>query len=353
MAKYDILNLPPKLFKYYRYDSELNEKRLKGEVFLATPFDFNDPCDCQRDVTNNSTAREKAKHKGWVCNKLEELGYSKSDSLKISKSLLKDDTYKYEVYKKQLEKVGILCMTSNVAESLMWGYYANNDGYCIEYDTKKIVHQLVIGYINKLDYTTTRRLFQKDRYSEDPAKRTPSLTEEQLNSADLFMATDISLITNGYLAELGNTPVVMNFIKNIYHKRIAASDIEYGVAPDGSPSNLFFDRGNNNSKTKYYKKTNTWEHEQEFRFIVSLGGRFIINLGSDIIKNIYLGCNMKNEKVVEVAYIISRLGLKCGLHKMKRLKNCGLQAVNLDIEECTKTFDKVENYLKDRCKLYW
>ena len=209
MAKHDILNLPSKLFKYYKYDSELNEKRLKGEIFLATPFDFNDPCDCQRDVINNSSAREKAKHKGWVCNKLEELGYSKSDSLKISKSLLKDDTYKYEVYKKQLEKVGILCMTSNVADSLMWGYYANNDGYCIEYDTKKIVHQLVIGYINKLDYETTRRLFQKDRYSEDPAKRTPSLTIEQLNSADIFTATDITLITNGYLAELGDTQILL------------------------------------------------------------------------------------------------------------------------------------------------
>lgn len=353
MAKHDILNLPSKLFKYYKYDSELNEKRLKGEIFLATPFDFNDPCDCQRDVINNSSAREKAKHKGWVCNKLEELGYSKSDSLKISKSLLKDDTYKYEVYKKQLEKVGILCMTSNVADSLMWGYYANNDGYCIEYDTKKIVHQLVIGYINKLDYETTRRLFQKDRYSEDPAKRTPSLTIEQLNSADIFTATDITLITNGYLAELGDTQIIMNFIKNIYHKRIAASDIEYGVAPDGSPSNLFFDRGNNSSKTKYYKKTSIWEHEQEFRFVVSLGGRFVVNLGVDIIKNVYLGCNMKNEKVIEIAYIISKIGLKCGLHKMKRLKNCGLQAVDLDISECTGKFSSVETYLKDRCKLYW
>lgn len=179
------------------------------------------------------------------------------------------------------------------------------------------------------------------------------MTVEQLNSADIFTATDISLITNGYLAELGDTPVILNFIKNIYHKRIAASDIEYGVAPDGSPSNLFFDRGDNSSKTKYYKKTSTWDHEQEFRFVVSLGGRFVINLGVDIIKNVYLGCNMKNEKVIEIAYIISKIGLKCGLHEMKRLKNCGLQAMDLDISECTGKFSSVETYLKDRCKLYW
>lgn len=79
----------------------------------------------------------------------------------------------------------------------------------------------------------------------------------------------------------------------------------------------------------------------------------MINLGKDIIKNVYLGCNMKNEKVIEIAYLISKLGLKCGLYKMKRLKNCGLQAVNLDITECTGKFSDVETYLKDRCKLYW
>ena len=101
------------------------------------------------------------------------------------------------------------------------------------------------------------------------------------------------------MAEKSESLDVLNFIKNIYHKRIAASDIEYGVAPDGSPSSLFFERGNSSSKSKYYKKTSTWEHEQEFRFVVSLGGRFVINLGIDIIKNVYLGCNMKNEKVIE------------------------------------------------------
>lgn len=353
MAQYDILNLPKRLYKYYRYDSSLNENRLKGEVFLATPFDFNDPCDCQRDVINNSATREKSKYKGWVCNKLQELGYSKGDSLRISKSLLMEDTYKYDVYKKQLEKVGILCLTSNKAESLMWGYYANNDGYCIEYDTKKIVHHMVIAYINKLDYTTTRRLFQKDCYCENPNTRTPSLTQEQIASADMFSEKDVALINNGYLSELDDTAVVLNFIKNIYHKRIAASDIEYGVAPDGSPSNLFFDRGNASSKTKYYKKTGTWAHEQEFRFVVSLGGRFVISLGPDIIKNVYLGCNMKTEKVIEMAYLISRLSLKCGLHKMKRLKNCGLQSVELDLSLCTGTFSSTEAYLQDVCKLYW
>ena len=40
MKKYDLLHLPARLFKYYRYDDKLNAKRLTGEVFLATPFDL-------------------------------------------------------------------------------------------------------------------------------------------------------------------------------------------------------------------------------------------------------------------------------------------------------------------------
>ena len=55
VTKYDIFNLPPRLFKYYAYDSQLNAKRLSGEVYLACPYDFNDPCDCQREVINRCT----------------------------------------------------------------------------------------------------------------------------------------------------------------------------------------------------------------------------------------------------------------------------------------------------------
>jgi len=354
MPTHDLLNLPSRLFKYYRYDSALNEKRLSGEIYLATPFDFNDPCDCQRDINNNSSAREESKAKGWVRNKLQELGYSVKDSQKMSASLLKEDTYKYEVYKRQLEKVGILCLTRNSADTLMWGYYTNNDGYCIEYDTNKIVHRIVIGYINKLDYSTTRRLYQKDHYSDKPAERTKSLTSDILESADkLFDTKDIALVTNLYLTEIDNKESVVYFIRNIYLKRIAGADIDYGVGPDGSPSNLFFDRSSSSSKAKYYKKTDKWKHEEEFRIVASLGGRFVINMGSDIIKNIYVGCNMKNEKVVELAYMISQLKLKVGFYKMKRLKNCGLQPMKLDLNKITSNFDEVNTYLNQQCKLYW
>lgn len=354
MKKYDLLHLPARLFKYYRYDDKLNAKRLTGEVYLATPFDFNDPCDCQRDVINNARQRESEKGTGWLLKKLIELGYTKAEASVRAKSLLVDDTFKYEVYKRQLERVGILCLTPNHADTLMWGYYANNDGYCIEYDTEKIVQRLVLGFVNKLDYPTTRRLYQADTYENDPLTRNRNITDEQKKSLSKFDSSSILKITNPFLNELTEKPKALNFVKNIYLKRFAGQNIQYYITPDGAPSTLFYDKNDARSTSKYYKKTKTWKHEDEFRIVVSLGGRFIINVGNDCIKNIYLGCNMRTEKVMEIAYMMVKHNIKAGLYKMRRLKNCGLYPVLIDdVLNSKMTYEQIETYLTEKCKLYW
>ena len=82
------------------------------------------------------------------------------------------------------------------------------------------------------------------------------------------------------------------------------SSIEYKIGPDGSPGNLFFERDSNIKATsKYFKKTTVWEHEKEFRIIISLGGKQVIKLNNNIIKSIYLGCNMNNEKIKDLKFI--------------------------------------------------
>ena len=118
---------------------------------------------------------------------------------------------------------------------------------------------------------------------------------------------------------------ILNFVRNILLKRIYAQSIIYNISPDGSPSPLFFNREDKASETKYFKKTKTWKHENEFRFIISLGGRLVINIGKECIKNVYLGCNMSNDKVVAIAYLMTKNNLNAGLYKMRRLKNCGLK----------------------------
>ena len=37
--------IPSTLYKYYRFDTSYNEKRLSGQIFLSNPLSFNDPYD--------------------------------------------------------------------------------------------------------------------------------------------------------------------------------------------------------------------------------------------------------------------------------------------------------------------
>ena len=349
--KFDIFNLPLRLFKYYGYDIKLNAKRLAGEVYLACPYDFNDPCDCQREVINNANDRVKIKGKDWLIQKMKELDYNEEECRDISESLLNDDSKVNDVRKKMLERLGILCLTQTQSDSLMWGYYASNEGICLEYDTNRIVSNLVIGYINKMSYTTTRFLYSDDEYKMSPAERNKSLNPDILKKVeDIIKKTDIKRISNRFLEEQKDKSSILHFARNILLKRIYARSIIYNVAPNESPSPLFFNRGDKTSEAKYFKKTKTWSHEKEFRFIVSLGGRLPINIGKECIKNIYLGCNISNERIAAVVYLMTQNNLTAGLYKMKRLKNGGLRPQKIDWETYKTSFnsfasDLVKNFL--------
>lgn len=345
--KFDIFTLPPRLFKYYSYDSKMNVKRLSGEIYLACPYDFNDPCDCQREVINNSTDRVAIKGNNWLKRKMKELDYNEQDCEDIAANLLLNDSKVKEVHKKMLERLGILCLTSTQSDTLMWGYYANNDGICIEYDVNKIVRNLVVGYINKMSYTTTRFLYSDEKYYQIPEQRTPSLKPVILKRAkETIRKIDVKHITNQFLEEQHNELNVLNFARNIFLKRIYAQSIIYNISPDGSPSTLFFNREEKTSETKYFKKTRTWSHEKEFRFIVSLGGRLPIDIGKDCIKNVYLGCNMSNERIAAIAYLMTKNNLTAGLYKMKRLKNCGLTPQKINWDTYKTNMDLFEHNLK-------
>lgn len=347
--KYDIFNLPPRLFKYYRYDSNLNAKRLAGEIYLASPYDFNDPCDCQRPIDNNSKEKVNQHGKDWLKRKLTELDYNETESEKIAESLLVENRYVKDIHRRMLERLGIFCLTGNNSDSLMWGYYANNDGICIEYDVTKIVRNLVIGYINKMSYTLTRHLYTNDNYCQPPKERSNSIDSIYLeNSENIITSRDLKFLTNKFLVEQNKRSEILNFVRNVFLKRIYAQSIVYGISPKESNATLFFSRGNKTSEEKYFKKTKAWEHEQEFRFIVSLGGRLVVDLGKDCIKNIYLGCNLSNEKIIAIKYLMTKNNLKCGLYKMKRLKNGGLTPSLINLKLDTDYMELFEKFMKEK-----
>lgn len=277
---------------------------------------------------------------------MQELEFSIDESEAIANSLQVDNTNLKKVHKRMLERLGILCLTGTQSDTLMWGYYASNEGICIEYDSNKIVRNLVIGFVNKMSYTTARYLYEKDKYFKIPEQRTPALKPSILEKVkDIIKKADVKKVTNRFLEEQNNELNVLNFLRNVFLKRLYAQSIIYNISPDGSPSPLFFNRGEKSSETKYFKKTKTWQHEEEFRFIVSLGGRTAIDIGKDCIKNIYLGCNMSNDRIAAITYLMAKNKLTAGLYKMKRLRKCGLAPQGIDWNAYKSHLDAFESEL--------
>lgn len=139
-------HIPDKLFKYYSFDEKFNESRLTGHVFLSTPFSFNDPSDCRLGIENNF--KEKSRTRDWLYAKLEEVGLNPDD---YADGIINNEKAAVDAYwRKQLEKVGILCLSEDDKNKLLWGYYTNNVGFCVEWDTTKIVKRLALAYVSEL-----------------------------------------------------------------------------------------------------------------------------------------------------------------------------------------------------------
>lgn len=366
---YNLMNMPPKLFKYYKYDDKLNRKRLSGEVYLSSPLDFNDPCDCRVQPENNID-KLKGKKEDWLIGKIRELGYDCEESEKLEEDLKrKDENALKSVHTKQLEKAGILCLTSSYKDTQMWGYYADNTGICIEYDTEKFVKKLLFGVVDSMDYSLTKFLYEDKYYKLEFQERREQIArdngEEPKVPSVMMMSredwankniqeSDISSgkISNIYLrtvlenGEEDRKKKVLNFVRHVFVKRFVGNKISYKPKLDDVTPTLFFDENDNGSKIKYFQKTNVWQHEKEFRIFVSLGGRKVVKMGADIIKNVYFGCDVPFEKIVEMAYMLfvkddSRgthelVERKCGLYKMMRLPSGELECrkVNSRSLEC-------------------
>lgn len=109
-----IQDIPERLFKYYAFDDKYNSDRLSGKVFLSNPYSFNDPSDCRLGATNNYQSM--GKNENWLAEKLKEVGLDPETYLD---KVIDDEKDAVKlVWKKQLEKVGILCLSQEPANKL-------------------------------------------------------------------------------------------------------------------------------------------------------------------------------------------------------------------------------------------
>lgn len=340
--------IPDKLYKFYPLDDRYNNSRLTGKVFLSTPFLFNDPSDCRIGILNNTSELKKDGIK--LKTKLEEIGLSDD---KYIQGLIDDNKeIVEEVWNKQLSKLGVLCLSKNATDKLFWGYYTNNDGFCVEYDGNIIIERIVIAYINCLDYELTEHLFNCTNYCVDPYTRCEQKSKDEINEAiRIFREVDLKGLKNPYLKPFiqseENNPNVRNFIVNICLKRFGCNDMLYKPMSEVKAPKLFYTGIEDDILDKYYTKTEEWERENEFRIVASLGGNMLANLGKDVVKSIRFGCNITLPHFVSLLSILAKEEMtNVPLYKMKNnIKTGVLEDCLVDSELAYRNLYELESIL--------
>jgi len=167
--------IPDILFKYRDYSNKFNRKTLfEFEVFLSSTSMFNDPYEGTipftyepSDLTDTNIflkLREIAQktHPEWTETQIHEYCYEGQ-----KKELLKDEAHIERENEKNIEEIdklfGILSLSRNPLNYLMWSHYANkHKGFCIGFD-KFILFELIGGSLGPVVYSETLpklRLFE-------------------------------------------------------------------------------------------------------------------------------------------------------------------------------------------------
>lgn len=135
--------LPKSLFKYYRLDSLSIDALSKSYIYAPHPGQFNDPIDCShlmitfndpkfiydflKPILPNSMSYEEIKQK---------VELKDSDLLRLVQNGVKQISY---------ARMGIISLCNNPESMLMWTYYTDHRGYCIEYDYPKFPFKILAG----------------------------------------------------------------------------------------------------------------------------------------------------------------------------------------------------------------
>lgn len=341
MARLD--SFPEKLFKYYAYEKGCkkgckkqdlkarNKSRLLGTIFFSNPLLLNDPYDCQLSVRNNTETSVKNKQNGreWLKSKLIELELKFTEN-EIT-SLINDDNKAVfdKVRLKQQEKLGVFCM-SKVSDSLvLWAYYTDNSGFCIEYNTEYLITKVVVGIINTMDEAIVNHLVVTKEYDKKPEERSRNKSERVSFAINLFRGLSREDFTEKLLTKYTLDDLI-NLTINFYVKRYGSGNINYvPKLPLQANSTLFFDEKVNTIENKYYTKLKDWEIEEEFRIIISLGGKKEIQLGREAIKSVRLGARMGEKEKNEIKEILRLHNMNIPLYEMKIAKD-GLKKDRLE-----------------------
>lgn len=314
-------NIPNPLYKYYSFHEERDPSRLNGCIYFSSPLDFNDPYDCQTDVCNNTL---NILNKGgvysmeWLRGKLIELGFPDEDVDDLAIGL-RDGNIEIanQVHLRQIEKLGVLCLTNTDTSITMWAYYTNHKGYCLQYDTTDIMRDITLNFVEQMDLQLLTHLWNAKKYNLSPQIRCSQRPNRCMEAARLFKDTSIlSSISNKFF-ERKKPEEILYFVQNVYIKRCWANRVQYVERLNMQKPNLFFDESSGIGAGKYNHKLNVWSGEKEYRIGLSLGGRKLIRINPARIKRIIFGYNSPYVSITSILKLISE-NIKPQIYKIDK-----------------------------------
>lgn len=290
------------------------QDKLQGEVYFSSPLDFNDILGSQLESNYNNndidTNRFILKLRELFYKEIEETGINLIDEYIRNFDKIKNGNKEIieNLRKKQLENTGILCFTDNNTNATMWGYYADNTGICIEYDTRNLIFDIVTDLVSKMSPDLTNLLIEKkynksDRDISTKPKRTQFAKEIFCDKTEVSK----SIKNNKVLLDRTAEERVF-FVQNVYTKRLWGRKVQYCSSSELTKikSSLFDNKTELKITGKYFTKNEFWQHENEYRFILSLGGRKVIKLREKTIKSITFGYNTEIKVMNNIKEIINK-----------------------------------------------
>lgn len=156
MVEKDGLDPMPKTLYKYRNWSDSNHKKLisRGELYYPSPSTFNDPFDCNLEISYNLLANNEDMRIQYftdVVNKRYSEFSTQAQNAEVQ-NLIRQERYKdidylrrkHEESIKLLNKrFGVLSLTPIKDNILMWAHYANSHkGFCVGFDTELLYNQI-------------------------------------------------------------------------------------------------------------------------------------------------------------------------------------------------------------------
>ncbi|MBI1223207.1 MAG: DUF2971 domain-containing protein [Bacteroidetes bacterium] len=134
----ELQKLPETLFKYYSVSDNSLSALTEFYLYGSHPEQLNDPLDCSYELLKFDNA-------SFIYNLMNHGNFSNPDypmhQIEMEIECQKNNQYSHFIKSAKnlfkdliFEKLGILSLTSSVKNELMWSYYSNHAGFCLEYD---------------------------------------------------------------------------------------------------------------------------------------------------------------------------------------------------------------------------